>query len=119
MLLIGYLLVSREAASMLSLGLYVFAIGLHLFIMDGELAEQFEGRYEPVGRVLLACSLLLGWALGIGGVLPDPLTFRLFAFLAGGVLITAVHAEVRAEEGTRFWWFVGGGAAYGAVLMLV
>ena len=69
-------------------------------MMDGELAEQFERRYEPSGRVLLACAVLLGWALGIAGAFPDSVTSRLFAFLAGGVLITSVHAEVRAEEGT-------------------
>jgi hypothetical protein len=118
-LLIGYLLVRREDATMLSLGLYVFAIGLHLFMMDGELAEQFEGRYEPSGRVLLVCCVLLGWALGVAGAFPDAVTSRLFAFLAGGILITSVHAEVRAEEGTRFWWFVGGAAAYATVLMLI
>lgn len=119
MLLIGYMLVSRENASMLSLGLYVFAIGLHLFMMDSELAEQFEGRYEPGGRVLLACCVLLGWVLGTGELLPDFVTSRLFAFLAGGILITAVHAEVRAEEGRRFSWFVGGATAYATVLLLV
>jgi hypothetical protein len=118
-LLIGYLLVRREDASLLSLALYVFAIGLHLFIMDGELAEQFERRYEPGGRVLLVCSVILGWALGVAGAFADSVTSRLFAFIAGGVLITSVHAEVRAEESTRFWWFVGGAAAYATVLMLV
>jgi hypothetical protein len=118
-LLIGYLLVRREDASLLSLSLYVFAIGLHLFVMDGELVEQFEGRYEPAGRALLVSCVLLGWALGITGGFPDPVTSRLFALLAGGVLITAVHAEVRAEESTRFAWFVGGAAAYATILMLI
>jgi hypothetical protein len=118
-LLIGYLLVRREDDSVLSLGLFVFAIGLHLFMMDGELAEQFEDRYESYGRLLLICSVLLGWALGIAGVFPDSLTSRLFAFLGGGILITSVHAEVRAEEGTRFWWFISGSAAYATLLMLI
>lgn len=118
-LLIGYLLVRREDSSLASLGLYVFAIGLHLFFMDGELAEQFEHRYQPGGRVLLAGCVLLGWALGIAGAFSDFVTSRLFAFLAGGVLITSAHAELRAEESKRFWWFVGGAAAYATVLMLV
>jgi hypothetical protein len=118
-LVIGYLLVRREDATILSLGLYVFAIGLHLFMMDTELSEQFEHRYEPWGRVLLACCVLLGWALGIAEALSDSATARLFAFLAGGVLITSVHAASHAEEGPRFWWFVGGAAAYATVLMLV
>ena len=118
-LLIGYLLVRREDTSVLSLALYVFAIGLHLFMVDGELAEQFQRNYESIGRWLLAGCVMLGWALGIANAFPDSVTSRLFAFLAGGVLITAVHSEVRAEEGPRFWWFVGGSAAYATILMLI
>jgi hypothetical protein len=117
-LLIGYLLVRREDTSVLSVALYVFAIGLHLFMVDGELAEQFQHRYESGGRWLLLSCALLGWALGIVSPFADSFTSRLFAFLAGGVLITAVHAEVRAEAGPRFWWFVGGSAAYATILML-
>jgi hypothetical protein len=118
-LLIGYLLVRREDTSLLSLGLYVFAIGLHLFMVDDELTEQFQHCYESGGRWLLIGGALLGWALGIYGAFADSFTSRLFAFLAGGVLITAVHAELLAETGPRFWWFVGGAAAYGTILMLI
>jgi hypothetical protein len=117
--LIGYLLVRREDTSVLSLALYVFAIGLHLFMVDGELAEQFEHGYESRGRWLLVGGVILGWALGIRDAFADSMTSRLFAFLAGGMLVTAVHAEMHAEKGPRFWWFVGGSAAYGAILMLV
>jgi hypothetical protein len=118
-LLMGYLLVRSEDTSMLSLALYVVAIGLHLFMVDNELAEQFEQRYESSGRWVLVGSALVGWALGIGSAFSDSVTSRLFAFLAGGVLITAVHAEARAEEGPRFWWFIGGSAAYATILMLI
>jgi hypothetical protein len=104
--LIGYLLVRREDTSAHSLALYVFAIGLHLFMVDDELAEQFEHRFESGGRWLLIGCVLLGWALGITGAFADSFTSRLFAFLAGGVLITAVHAEARAETEPRFCWFV-------------
>jgi hypothetical protein len=118
-LLIGFLLVRREDASLLSLGLYVFAIGLHLFMVDGEMAEQFEERYERRGRMLLAGSAPAGWALGMVGAFPDEFTSRLFAFLAGGVLVTSIHSEIRAEEGVRFLWFVAGSVVYAVVLMLV
>jgi hypothetical protein len=118
-LLIGYLLVRREDTSVISLVLYVFAIGLHLFMVDDEMAEQYKQRYEASGRWLLVACVLLGWALGIANAFADPITSRLFAVLAGGVLITAVHAEMRAEEGPRFLWFVGGSAAYATILMLI
>jgi hypothetical protein len=118
-LLIGYLLVRREDTSVVSLALYVFAIGLHLFMVDDELAEQFQHRYETGGRWLLIGAVLLGWALGMNGVFAESFTSRLFALLAGGILITAMHAEVRAEEEPRFWWLVGGAAAYATVLMVI
>ena len=118
-LLIGYLLVRREDTSVLALALYVFAIGLHLFMVDDELAEQFAERYESGGRWLLIGGVLLGWLLGITSAFAEGITSRLFAFLAGGVLITAVHAELRAETGQRFWWFVGGSAVYATLLMLI
>jgi len=118
-LLIGYLLVHREDASLLSLWLYVFAMGLHVFMLDTELAEQFEGVYEPRGRVLLVSCLLLGWALGVTDALPDSLTARLYALVLGGVVITSAHEELPAEEGGRFWWFVGGSAFYATLLMLI
>ena len=63
-LLMGYLLVRREDSSVVSLGLYVFAIGLHLFIMDGELAEQFEHRL-PTRRKSVAGLLCALW-VGVG-----------------------------------------------------
>ena len=119
LLLIGYLLVRREDSSLLSLGLYVFAIGLHLFMVDGEMAEKFEQRYARRDGLMLASCALLGWVLGIMGPIADGVTSRLFAFLAGGVLITSVHAEMRAEESSRFGWFVGGSAAYSCILMLI
>src|SRR4029077_14067974 len=62
MLLIGYLLLHREDSSMVSLWLFVFAMGLHIFMVDNQLVQQFEGIYERGGRILLAFCLLLGWA---------------------------------------------------------
>jgi hypothetical protein len=49
--LIGYLLLHREDLSMLSLWLYVFAMGLHIFM--------------PRGRVLQVFCLLAGWTMGV------------------------------------------------------
>jgi hypothetical protein len=119
MLLIGYLLLHREDPSMLSLWLFVFAMGLHIFMVDNQLVEQFEGIYERRGRILLASCLLVGWALGIVNALPDSFTSRLFAFVVGGVAITSAHEELSVEERGRFWWFVGGAAFYATLLMLI
>ena len=118
-LLLGYLLVHREEATLLSLELFVFSMGLHLFMLDNELVEQFESRYEPRGRILLASFVLVGWVLGIADSFPAFFTSRLFAFVVGGVVITSAQEELPVEEGGRFWWFVGGAAFYAILLMLI
>jgi hypothetical protein len=119
MMLIGYLMLHREDASMLSLWLFVLAMGLHILMMDNQLVERFEGIYEPRGRVLLLSCLILGWALGCVDALPESFTSRLFAFVVGGVVITSAHEELSFEEGGRFGWFVGGAAVYATLLMLI
>jgi hypothetical protein len=118
-MLIGYLLLHREDHSMLSLWLFVLAMGLHILMMDSELVERFEGIYEPKGRMLMVACLLLGWVLGSIDALPDTFTSRLFAFVVGGVVITSAHEELSFEEDGRFGWFVGGAAAYATLLMLI
>jgi len=118
MLLIGYLLLHREDASLRSLWLYVFAMGLHIFMLDTELAAQFHGVYETGGRVVLVACLLLGSVLGVTDVLPASLTSSLVAFVIGGVVISSAHEELPAEGG-RFWWFFGGAAFYATLLMLI
>jgi hypothetical protein len=118
-LLIGYLLTHREDTTLLSLGLFVFATLLHLFLVDTDLDEKFQRRYEVWGRILLASGLFVGWVLGTFDAFPPSFTSRMFAFVVGGVVITAAHEEWPAEEGPRFWWFVGGAASYSTLLMLI
>jgi hypothetical protein len=118
-LMIGYLLVHREDQTLLSLELFVFAMGLHLFMVDTELVERFQGRYERRGRILLAFCVLFGWLLGTIDAFPESFTSRLFAFVVGGVVITAAHEELPAEDFGRFGWFAGGAALYATLLMLI
>ena len=117
-LLISYLLSHREDDSLLSLGLYVAAMGLHFFMLDVVLSEQFGRLYEPMGRMLLVGAVILGWWLGNLHLIPDGLTSRLFAFILGGVTITSAHEEMGAGKGAYFWWFCGGAAGYAVLLML-
>jgi hypothetical protein len=117
--LIGYLLTHREDASPVSLGLFIFAMGLHLFLVDMELVDRFRGLYQPWGRIELMISVVVGWGLGDAKALPDSFTSRLFAFVVGGVLVMSAHEELPATGERPFWWFAGGAFAYGALLMLI
>lgn len=119
LLLIGYLLLHRDDSSMVSLWLFVSAMGLHIFMVDNQLSERFEGLYEPWGRLLLMFCLLVGWGMGAADALPESLTSRLFAFVVGGVVITSAHEEESFERSGRFWWFAGGASAYAVLLLLI
>lgn len=44
---------------------------------------------------------------------------RLFAFVAGGVVMTSMNEELPREREGRFWWFVLGTIGYAIVLLLV
>jgi hypothetical protein len=118
-LLLGYLLTHREDDTLLSLELFVFAMGLHLFMLDHELVEKFDCRYAQLGGYLLASCVLLGWLLGSLHAFPDSLTYRLFAFIVGGVVISAAHEELPGEENGRYLWFVGGAGFYATLLLLI
>ena len=118
-LLLGYLLIHREEDTLLSLELFVFAMGLHLFMLDHELVEKFEFRYAPRGGYLLAFCVLLGWVLGSVHAFSDSFTSRMFAFILGGVVMSAAHEELPAEGNGRFWWFVAGATFYATLLMLI
>jgi hypothetical protein len=120
-LLIGYLLVHRDETTLLSLWLFVFAMLLHLFMVDNDLHEKFTSHYTTPARFLLPCGLLVGWVLGMVNALPSAFTSRMFAFVVGGVVITSAHQELPAEKGGSFcfWWFAAGAAFYSILLILI
>lgn len=117
-LLISYLLVHREDPTLASLGLFVFAMGFHLFMIDSQLAQQLGVSYERWGRIILTLSVPLGWGLGIAAALPGSFTSRLFTFVLGGVVVHSAYEELPADAG-RFEWFLSGAFCYAILLMLV
>lgn len=117
-LVISYLLVRRESSTLVSMGLFVFAMGLHLFMVDGQLVQQLGSSYDRWGRTLLMLGMVLGCGLGLVDFLSASFTSRLFAFVLGGAVVLAAHEELPADEG-RFGWFLGGAFCYAIVLMLV
>lgn len=117
-LLISYLLVRREDSTLVSLGLFVFAMGFHLFLIDSHLAQQLGSSYDRGGRLVLTLCVPLGWSLGMIDALADSFTSRLFAFILGGVVVLSAYEELPDDKG-RFGWFVGGAFGYAILLMLV
>jgi hypothetical protein len=116
--LIGYLLVERAERGPVALAIYTFAMALHFLILDHTLGEAHGHLYGWGGRSILSASVLVGWLLGATTPLSDAVFARLFAVLAGGVVITTVTAELPGERRGRFWPFCLGAAGYAVLLFL-
>jgi hypothetical protein len=116
--LIGYLLVERAERSPLALALYTVAMGLHFLLVGHSLREAHGRPFDRVGRWLLAASVLVGCMVGTIVEMSEPVLARLFAALAGGVVITSVSAEMPREREGRFGYFVLGALGYAALLIL-
>lgn len=116
--LIGYLLVERAERGVLALAVYGLAMALHFLIVDHSLGEEHGGIYKRGGRRVLAGSVLAGWGVGAVTPLSEVVFARLFAVLAGGVVITSLKAELPGEREGRFWPFCLGAVAYAVLLFL-
>jgi hypothetical protein len=116
--LIGYLLVERAERGTESIVLYALAMGIHFLIVNHALAEEHGTVYRRHGHLWLAAGVLAGWAAA--ALLPiDEATFaRLFALLAGGVVITSLRSELPDERTGRFWPFCLAALAFAALLIL-
>jgi hypothetical protein len=116
--LVGYLLVDRAAFGGPPLALYATAMAFHFTVIDSGLMREHGRAYDRVGRWVLAASVIAGVLVGWAVVLPETTVSRLFAFLAGGVVLTSVNEELPRDRQGRFLWFALGATVYSAVLAL-
>jgi len=115
--LIGYLLFERSERGPASLAVYTFAMAVHFIVVNHSLAEEHVELYRRGGHWVLAASVLAGWAMGTTSTLSEVAVARLFALLAGGVIITSLQAELPDDRNGRFWPFCLGSFAFAAVLL--
>ena len=118
-LLFGVLLAEREDGSARSLALFAAAIALHFVVNDHGLRSHHPVLYPRFGRWLVAAAIPVGWAVGSFLPLPPAGLDAALGFLIGGVLLNTFKEELPAERQSRYWAFVGGCAAYAAVLVIV
>jgi hypothetical protein len=116
--LIGYLLVERAERSLVALAVYACAMALHFLILDHTLREAHGIFYDRTGRAVLGASVVLGWLMAAKSPLSEVAFARLFAVLAGGVVITTVTADLPGERRGRFWPFCLGTVGYATLLFL-
>ncbi len=117
-LLIGYLLIERAERGALSLALYALAMAVHFVVVNHALAEEHGELYRRHGHRVLALAVLAGWGLGSMVEIGEIAFARLFALLAGGVVITSLQAELPDEREGRFWPFCGAALAFALVLIV-
>ena len=115
--LIGYLVIERAERGVLPLVAYTFAMTVHFLIVDHAIDEEHGRAYRPRGRWLLAASVLVGWLIGVVTPLSEVVVARLFAVLAGGVVITSLRAELPDDREGRFWPFCLGAVIFAAILI--
>lgn len=116
--LIGYLLVERAERGALALGVYTFAMAVHFLIVDHALSEEHGPSYTSRGRWLLAASVFIGWLVGVVTPVSEVAVARLFAVLAGGVVITSLRSELPDDRQGRFWPFCLGAVIFAVFLIL-
>jgi len=103
--LIGYLLVERAEQGWFSLAAYTFAMAVHFLIVGHSLTEGHGHLYGRADAWLLAISVVAGCVLGSTNHLSELVFPRLFAVLAGGVVITSIGHEMPGDRRGRFWPF--------------
>jgi hypothetical protein len=116
--LIGYLVVERAESGALALGVYAFAMAVHFLIVDHSLNEEHGAAYGSRGRGLLAASVITGWIIGVVTPFSEVVVARLFAVLAGGVVMTSLRAELPNDREGRFWPFCLGAVIFAIFLIL-
>ena len=117
--LIGYLLVNRVTPGSVSLYTYTVAMALHMAGTDHGLRRHFTAEYHRLGRLVLAGSVLAGWAFGVYFRVHEALLAVLFAFLAGGVVMNTMKDEIPLDGSGNFPAFSCGALGYVALLLLV
>jgi hypothetical protein len=116
--LIGYLLVERAERGAAALAIYSLAMAIHFVTIDHLLGEEHGEAFRRTGRWILAASVVVGWLLGRTTPISDVVFARLFAVLAGGVVITSLSAELPDDRKGRFWPFALGAVAFALLLFL-
>jgi len=116
--LIGYLLMHREEAGLVSLITYLFAMALHFVVNDYGLSEDHKHAYEHKGRWILSSSIIFGWVVGSQTEISKAATAILFSFLAGSIILNVLKEELPQARESRFWTFFLGAAGYSTLLLV-
>jgi hypothetical protein len=118
--LITYTMALRLETGLLFAILFAIAMGLHFVLTDRNLNEHYPRRFSRTGNILLAGSLLLGWALSaLFAPTSTVLVAVLTALLGGSILFNVFKEEIPSGKASSFGWFLTGMAIYAALLAAI
>ena len=115
--LIGYLVIERAEHGAIALVLYTIAMAVHFLIVDHSFSEGHGRAYGPGARWILAASVVVGWLISLATPLSETVVARLFAVLAGGMVITSLRSELPDDRNGRFWPFCLSAVIFATVLL--
>ena len=117
-LLIGYLLVHRDTATVTALAFFTLAMLFHFAVNDHGLHQQYPQRYQTRGRWIVSGAILLGWFVGVLLPVSETGVAVIFAFVAGGNIMNTLKEELPEERKSNYWAFFAGIAGYTLLLLL-
>lgn len=118
-LVVGVLLVVNTQESTVTGALYTLAMVMHLLVMDHSFREYEPHAYRRRGRWLLVAGLVLGVGFGLAAFVSAALFALLFAFVGGGILLSAFREVLGGETTPEFLRFSVSALGYAAILLLI
>jgi hypothetical protein len=117
---IGYAVASPGDLAVEPLWMFALAMGLHFLANDHSLVEHHGGRYQRIGRWLLAAGLITGWLIGTlpaVEIRPNLLALVL-AYIAGGTIMNILRHELPdTDRSSDVLAFAAAATVYGALLL--
>ena len=117
--LVSYLMVRDSERGLLSLLIYLLAMGLHFIVVNHSFGEEYGDKYDRGGRWLLAFAVLAGGFVGKFALLPEHTILTLLGFVAGAVIENNTMMELAKGKGGRFWAFFAGAMGYSLLLVAI
>lgn len=117
--LVGASLADSSNPDIQPLLLFTFAMGMHYFVRDHVAKSCSDMFYEDRARWLLVAALFIGYATADIVHIPDAFVAIAVSFVAGGMILNALHYELPKRENVGYLFFVTGALLYTALLLAV
>lgn len=117
LMLVGYLM--SELQYLTSAFLYAFGMGLHIVGLAHIFRERYPGDFDRRIRWYFVAALFAGGAIGWTTEISSLVVAIFTAFLAGGIIPTALREELPHESKLRFRPFLAGVVLFATLTLIV